>query len=184
MDCYPVKASESDFSESNREDIPEYWSSMYNSEMWFINHELSKHGSCWDKSRANLDKTPLYISQILQNSSNTLSKNEKLNLFLSLTMSWSKNNDIFTILKNGGVTPSDRDVVNPQNIVDVLDNHFKVQGGIFPICNGRKGNKFFTEIRFCLDRNYNVTPCGPSVIHNHVSACSKGMKYPEFPNIE
>lgn len=156
---------------------------MFRAEMKFINYELSKHGSCWHKSVEDINKTPLYIRKILEKAPENLSRKQRLNLYLEITMGWSKNNDIYSILKKGGLTPSDRDQIDPHTIVAVMDRHFQLEGAIFPVCEGKRNYKLFTEIRFCLDKNYNLIFCGKDVAYNHAQSCRRGLHYPEFPRI-
>ena len=81
MNCENIQWSEKDLSKTNQIDIPKYWNWMYSSEMGFINHELAKHGSCWDPSEADLTKVPKEISNLIS-SSEISSSHGKLNTYL------------------------------------------------------------------------------------------------------
>lgn len=182
MDCNKIDILKMKISEQNMEDIEQYWSSMYNSETWFINHELSKHGSCWDPTRSDINQTPQYIQKVLDKHNLEMDSLEKINLFLELTMSWSKHNNVYEILLNNGLSPSERDLTTPKIVAGILDNHFGTDGGVFPICIGKNHNKYFSEIRFCLDKNYQVIECGTKVVSQHLNQCASGMSYPLFPD--
>lgn len=182
MNCKKVNWKENELSQANHFDIPKYWNWMYNSEMGFINHELAKHGSCWNPSEADLNKAPRNISKLIS-SSDTSSFHSVLNTYLQVPITWSKDNNLFQILANQGITPT-FGTVSTQEVISAFENHFKVKNSIFPVCISNKNKKhYFSEIRFCLDKNYQLVSCDPRTVTNHINSCTKQMLYPEFPSL-
>ena len=180
QDCYNVHFKERDFSKQNQKDISLYWSSMYNSEMKFINHELSKHGSCWEPKSSDLSKVVPEFRVILEKL-DVNSINNKINGFVEMTMAWSKKYNIKEILEQYGIRPSDNDGFHPVNIVKALESYFGFENAIFPVCRSKNHLHYFSEIRFCLDNNYRLTTCQENVVKNHINSCGKNMMFPEFP---
>lgn len=180
--CDQVNWTKQDLSYKNQKDIPIFWNWMYGSEMGFINHELSKHGTCWDPSEADLQKAPRKIAELIS-SSNKSTKNGKLNTFLQIPITWSKVHNLFSILWKRGIRPGEL-TVSTLSLIRALEDHLGVKNGVYPICLSRHELKhFFSEIRFCLDANYQVVSCGEVVIRNHLQACTDMIHYPVFPNM-
>ena len=182
MDCHKINFHAVDLTKQNQHDIPLYWSSMYNSQMWFIDHELSKHGSCWEPKRANLSKVEPELAYVQQNG-NLDSPNGILNTFLQLSMAISKKNDIYEILKSFGILPSNNETVEITNIISAIENYFGFDGFVYPVCQAKNHRKYFSEIRFCLDDNYRKIKCEGKTVQNHINSCAKGVLYPEFPQL-
>ena len=156
---------------------------MYNTEMGFINHELGKHGSVWDPQEADLSLAPREIADMISNA-DLSSSHGKLNAYLQVPITWSKTNDLYSILSSKGVQTGETPVSTVE-VVSTFEEHFGVKNGIFPVCIAKKDNKhYFSEIRFCLDANYQITPCDENVVQSHIRNCSEYLIYPEFPNLE
>lgn len=182
MNCKKVHWEEKDLSPKNQVDIKKYWNWMYSSEMSFINHELEKHGSCWNPSEADLNLAPQSIARLIS-SSDTSSSHGKLNTYLQVPITWSKENNLFQILSSRGINPSSG-TVSPQKLISAFEDHFGIKNAIFPVCISKKGGKhYFSEIRFCLDKNYQLVSCNPKTVINHINSCTINMLYPEFPTL-
>lgn len=173
-----------DLSFENQRDVPVYWSSMYNSEMDFINHELSKHGSCWKPERSQIDKCPMAIAQILNTVQASGLKKDLLNAYIQVAISWSKTHDLFSILKEAGITPSENEAFNPGIMMRALSQHFGVDDAAFPICRGTKHERLLSEVRFCLDKNFQIMSCGAKNVQNHIQSCGHEIFYPDFPELD
>ena len=184
FECDHIHYKMSDLSPQNQRDVPQYWSSMYNTEMGFINHELSKHGSCWEPERSDPDQCPMAIAQILNTVRPHQSQNERLNAFIQVAIAWSKTNDLFTILKDAGMNPSENDVFSPADLMGALSQHFGVDDAAFPVCRGTKHQRYLSEVRFCLDNNFQIMSCGAKNVQNHIQSCGHGIFYPEFPVLD
>lgn len=183
VDCRQVPWTQSDLSAKNRADVPLFWNWMYGSEMQFIDHELSKHGSCWDPFAADLDKAPAAIADLLSNSS-VSSRKARLNTFLQVPITWSRRNDLFEALRAKGICPQSSPVATAA-VVRALEEHFGVGNAVFPICKSRgRGVFFFSEIRFCLDADYRLASCGAAAVQNHIRACSREMLFLPFPSLK
>ena len=184
MNCGNVHWSGKDLSDENRRDLPLYWNSMYNSEMGFINHELSKHATCWQPRQADPEASPSQIVRAISHYDlGTL--NGKLNAFIQVAITWSKNHDLFRILEENGIFASDEQNVSSWDIVKTFEEHFGVRNSVFLICQKRHGGKnYFSEIRFCLNDNYQVESCGEDFIQKHMQYCGEEVLYPRFPELE
>ena len=183
MNCSRVNWKIKDLSEANKRDIPIYWNWMYNSEMGFINHELSKHGSCWNPHEADLTLAPLCIASVISNA-DLDSDHGRLNAYLQVPMAWSKHHDLHQVLVQGGIWPGE-DTVSATQVVRVFEDYFGVRGGIFPVCVSKHPKKhYFSEIRFCFDSNYRMVSCGEKTVENHIKSCTERMLYPSFPKLE
>jgi hypothetical protein len=173
---------ESDLSPENQRDIPLYWNWMYSNEMKFINHELGKHGLFWDPESADWNLAPKALSDAISKA-DLSSLDGKLNAYLQVTMAWSKSNNLFAALSAKGILPKS-EPVSTMAIVSAFEDYFGAKGFVFPVCIPRKPKKhYFSEIRFCLDANYQVTSCGGKVVENHVNSCTQNVLYPEFPTL-
>jgi ribonuclease I len=183
LGCGHVNWKMNDLSPQNQQDVMMYWNSMYNSEMGFLNHELSKHATCWRPEEANPNMIPGHISSAISQYDITTDYG-KFNAFIQMAISWSKQHDLFQVLLRNRISPSESGKVSTWDVLRTFDKYFNVPNSSFPICQKRKGNKvFFGEIRFCLDENYQVKSCGKNYVEKHVHYCGDQMDYPEFPHI-
>jgi len=174
--------TEKDLSPQNQKEVPIYWNWLYSNEMKFINHELGKHGKYWNPNEADLSKAPKEIADVISNADFSTLHN-KLNAYLQVAISWSKANDLYSVLKSKGIQPGDQRVPT-LGLVSAFEEHFGVKNCFFPVCKPRKHRKhYISEVRFCLDVNYQMTACDPRNVKNHIRSCTRNVIYPVFPNI-
>ena len=193
--CQAKRGDDVDFTKNDltpemNKDIDDYWNYLYNNrhrkdpQFWFINHELSKHGDCWHPQTADLDKAPKPIAEIISKA-NLQDRDSRLKAYLAVVIAWSKTYDLHSILRQNGVSPSQRPVP-ARAFVAALEKQFGAVDGIFPRCYNDKKNhrKMIEEIRFCLDGYYRVTQCdykGDGFVKKNIDYCSDEMYYLPFP---
>lgn len=163
-------------SEELRKELGLYWSGLYSSQEQFLDHEWTKHGTCWRTDYGVVSKMP---SQIQDNVSKA--RNDKQNSadFFSLVVDLSKNvYNIYDILSSEGIVPSDSKHYTLEQIHSAITKNFG-KGSVtkFKVNCQRdeSGNSYFNDVLICLDKNYNPMDCRFSV----TSKCpSSGIRYP------
>lgn len=81
-----------------------------------------------------------------------------LNTYLSVALKLSQIFDIYGILEKAGVRPGNTYSID--EILSPLESEFGV-GTMIPVCdvNRPTDEYLLKELKFCLDLNYNPTPC-------------------------
>jgi ribonuclease T2 len=87
-----------------RDTLGQYWSGLYSSQEKFLDHEWTKHGTCWRTDYGNIDNIPSGIKTSLQKA-----RTDKQNSadFFNFVVDLSRDvYRIYDILSNNGISPS------------------------------------------------------------------------------
>lgn len=184
FNCYQTHFRESDFNTYIKQNIYKYWNSFYNPNWGFINHEITKHGTCWDAElgdRENMDEGVVKILENLDLESDV----EKLNGYLETAIMVSRIVDPYGALEKEGIVPGEGREYSIEEIMRVFDGKYGEFSAI-PICKSDRasGNMYMVELRFCLDLDYNPGPCeNIGLVKSKRNYCRKSkITYPVFPN--
>lgn len=182
FNCYQTYFRESDYDSEIKEMIYKYWNSFYNPNWGFINHEIQKHATCWNPELGEKSLMASNLVNILDkiNLDDDISR---INGYLKTAIQISKDIDPYTALKENGIVPGVGLEYDIDNIIAIFDAKYGQYSAI-PIClSDRATNKMYmTELRFCLDLDYNPQPCNQSQVISKIKGCKKNkISYPPFP---
>ena len=184
FNCYQTYFRESDYNSYIKKNIYNYWNSFYNPNWGFIKHEITKHGTCWDSESGDKTVMNSKLVSILDN----LDINDdidKLNGYLSLAIEVSKIVNPYQQLELAGIVPGEGMEYSVDDIIKVFNDKYGLYTAI-PICltDRSSGKMYMTELRFCLDLNYNPAVCeNINFVKGKIKACRKmKISYPSFPN--
>jgi hypothetical protein len=186
------------FSSSLQEELVENWSGLYSTEDSFLDHEWSKHGTCWDWTLGDFSEMPLVIQDILKSTSTSNDQSQ----FFQLVLTIHKHYNIYSVLQQKGIVPSNTTPYTSQDIAAALDTAFGLHTYILSCNSGTpssvvsderrtKGfldfqleggltsaDKLVSQIELCLDLNYKAINC-PTPTYNSCSGATR-VWYPEF----
>ena len=153
--------------------LKEYWSGLYSSEQGFINHEWTKHGTCWNPTYGYLNQMPSAVRSIVSTARSSGSQNPAD--FLRLVVALSKDAyNVYNILANAGITPSQSTTYSYNSIVNALGNKLGISQ--FNVAC-QSGN--LQAVYFCLDKNYQPTDCS-----SRPSNCGSEVGYPTLDGLK
>lgn len=182
-ECTSIDFTEEDLDENLKRNLYNYWNSGYHGNWEFINHEITKHGSCWDPS---LGDKSLIDSQIVStiNQYNPEDPHSLINTFLEVVLVVSKELNPYDVLAQKGIVPSDSETYQIDDVLDAVNSHNGTSLGVIPVClkDKESGDMYLGELRLCLDLNYKPRECEPGVTYSHIKKCrSSVLRYPLFP---
>lgn len=183
QDCSPVNFKEQNLSPYLKQNLFLYWNSFYHDNWEFMDHEITKHGSCWRPEYGNSQVMNQKLADIIQ-SYNSLDDYSKINTFLTLTLNISMIVDAYETLKNNGIVPSETQTYNVDDILAIFARIYNIDGTVEPVCLADKssGLLYLAELRFCLDLNFNHMKCNYGEINRQLKRCrTSQLSYPLFP---
>lgn len=162
--------------QSLQTDIPLFWSGLYSSQQQFLDHEWTKHGTCWRPDYGNMNNMPASIKPIVEKAR---SAKQSSSNFINLVIELSKNvYAVHDILAAGGVTPSSSQKYTLDTINLAISTGFgKGNVNKFKIncMRDESGQSYFSDVMLCLNKDYQPMDCVCSV----KSSCpASGIVYP------
>ena len=153
-----------------------YWSGLYSSQQTFLDHEWTKHGTCWRTDYGNITAMPSSVQSLAQSARNNKQNSAD---YFRLVVALSKNvYRIYEILVSGGITPSNTDKYTYAQIKAAMDKGFgggKVTKFKVNCQLDESGLPYLSDVLICVDKNYNPQDCAFSVTSN----CPvSGIMYP------
>jgi ribonuclease I len=185
--------------ESLRDEIDLKWNGLYNPTKKFLDHEWSKHGTCWNPDEeSKLTTTNSRISVIARLlSQSTPSVNEvkpeavksKVDVqasYLKRSLQLADQINLHKILKAEGIVPR-QETYPLANVRKAVQNALGIQGLVIRCATQKDadGNKkkLLMEVRVCLDLEYNVKDCPANLLAQN--DCGKDERinvyYQPFP---
>ena len=137
-----------------------YWSGLYSSQATFLDHEWTKHGTCWRSDYGEVTSMPASVQGLLKEI-RTHDQNSADFLRFAITLLKEEYN-LFDILGQSGIVPSTTRTYTFAEIKNAIKQTFgKGVVDTFKIkCNLKKGGiAYLTEIWLCLDKNYQPIDC-------------------------
>jgi ribonuclease I len=177
MDCTSDSISYSGLSDELRNMVDKYWNPLYSGSQFFLNHEWTKHGTCWDPSPERMSSVPNEVTGFLQTA---ISSNGKVSAlqeaYIRTTVALAQKYNAFNALSSSGILPHATKKIARNDIVNALQSFFNVNNFIMTcVKNQSTGDSMIGEVRVCLDRNYNVIECAKPNIQ-----CAAQILYPEW----
>lgn len=155
--CSQTKFDFSSLSNSLRSNLNLYWSGLYSSQQEFLDHEWSKHGTCWNKNYGDLSRVPEGIDSwltVARSHSNQVPAD-----FLNTAVMLSKKvYNIYDALHKYEIEPSDEKTYAREQI----SKAFKLAYGVEVQINclrDESGNSYFSDVLLCLDKNFLPINC-------------------------
>lgn len=183
QDCNTVNFKEQNLSPYLKQHLFSYWNSFYHDNWEFMDHEITKHGSCWRPDYGDLKAMNKTLADIIQ-SYDASDDYSKINTFLTLTVNLSMIINPYKILKDNGIVPSDVVQYAIDDILTVFKNLHGVNNSIMPVCLAEKstGKLYLGELRFCVDVNFTPIACNPGELARQMKRCRENkLEYPPFP---
>lgn len=136
-----------------------YWSGLYSSQQKFIDHEWTKHGTCWRSDYGEIEKMPASVQDtVLRQRSSDQNSSD----FLKTSISLSKDvYNVYRTLERAGIIPSSTATYTLAEIQGSLTKLFGGEVTKFQInCQqDEKGASLLSDMSFCLDKNYQPMDC-------------------------
>lgn len=184
QNCSTVNFQEENLSPNLKKTIYLYWNSFYHDNWEFLNHEITKHGSCWRPDYGDMKVMDKKLADIIQ-SYDSSDDYSKINTFLTLTLKLSKIVDPYRILKTNGIIPGDSKSYPIDDILNIFSGLYQKNNTVMPVCLAEKtsGKLYLSELRFCLDLDFAPIKCNPGEMSRQLKRCRESpVHYPSFPN--
>lgn len=183
QNCAHVNFKQQNLAPSLKQTLFSYWNSYYHDNWEFLDHEITKHGSCWRPDFGDETVMDKQLAQIIQGYDSN-DKFSAVNTFLALTISVAKLYDPYSALKKAGIVPDDSKTHKIDDILRVFANLHDMRDTVLPICLAEKslGKLYLAELRFCTDLNFKPTKCSEGELIRQLKRCrTNELIYPTFP---
>jgi len=154
-----------------------YWNPLYNGAESFLNHEWTKHGSCWKPQPRDINAIPSEIRKLVSDAMSTPASNKiqrQVNYF-GVSIALAQKNNVFNALASQGVLPNNTRKYTKDNIEKALFSYFKINAFQVQCKKSSTGDSLLMEVRLCMDLNYQVISC-----RRHSFECANQVMYPEY----
>jgi len=157
--------------------VKSFWNSMYSSQNDFLNHEWTKHGTCWTPEPLNYDNVPTEIKGTLVNALSAFKKSEddKQAAYIQMSISLAQKYNVFNALAASGILPNNQRRVNKTDLDMAFTSYYKVNKYQVICQKDKNGQSMLYEVRICLDLDYRVVNC--KELRNE---CPAQFVYPEY----
>jgi ribonuclease I len=157
--------------------VKSFWNSMYSSQNDFLNHEWTKHGTCWTPEPLNYDNVPTEIKGTLVNALSAFKKSEddKQAAYIQMSISLAQKYNVFNALAASGILPNNQRRVNKTDLDMAFSSYYKVNKYQVICQKDKNGQSMLYEVRICLDLDYRVVNC--KELRNE---CPAQFVYPEY----
>ena len=176
--CSTIPLNYNNLPASTQDDINLHWNGLYSPTITFIDHEWSKHGTCWipsfntssDISKVPLSLQPLVSQAIADYASGTITSND----FILVALSLSNMYNFRSILSKHNIVPDNTKAYTMVQIQQAIQAELQVSLlNIYCSKNPTDGRIMLGEIRICLDLQYNPINC----MKNTVGGCSSSVYF-------
>ena len=154
-----------------------FWNGMYNSQETFLNHEWTKHGTCWVPEPDKMDLVPADLRSTLM-SSMTAQKGttiDQQSTYIKMTVQLAQKYNVFKALAAKGILPSNQRRISKSDIQSAFSSYYKADSFQIICQKSPSGQSLLMEIRLCLDMNYSVVDCLKPKMD-----CADQILYPEY----
>jgi len=149
----------SKFSAPEKAEVVSFWDGMYNSNEGFWSHEWSKHGTCWDPKKGDISKMPAALQSHIQTARTEQANGGNLQVdYFHTVFLTQKPLDFFAVLSNAKIVPDADNTYSFDSIKSALQKGFGITH-MDLICKKKDGQSLLSEVRLCVDLNYNVMDC-------------------------
>jgi len=175
-----------DFSESLRDQLELKWNGLYNPTKSFLDHEWSKHGTCWNPDDEIRTPTSSLIARLLTQTNEPKARIDIQTAYVKRSLHLADHVNIHKILKSNGIVP--REETYP--LIDVrkaVQEEFGIKNLVIRCATVKdsegKKLKLLLEVRVCLGLDYRVEDCPTHLLAQN--DCGKDEKikvfYQPFP---
>jgi ribonuclease I len=182
QNCQALYFDESNLSPYLQSNLYNYWTACFKDNWTFMKHELKTHGTCWDLKSGDTSKMDQGIAKIIAGY-NPSDQFSNINTYMTIVLFLSQKMDPLKVLQSAGVTPGDGQKFPIDQFLAIFNKSFNLSTGVFPVCLRQKssGEDFLSELRFCLDLQYEPMDCDPVTVKQHIQQCgSDPVFYPKF----
>lgn len=154
-------------------DLALYWSGLYSSQAKFLDHEWTKHGTCWRPDFGDVNKMPQDIkSHVTRSRANSQNSAD----FFRTTVALSKVYSAYKMLEKSGIVPDANKLYATADLEKALikglgGNVSRIRLNCF---KDESGRSLVQDLMICLDKNYNPMNC----LDTRPSNCAANLSYP------
>lgn len=176
FDCKSTTISIPSLPQDLQNALKYYWNSLYSPASDFLNHEWQKHGSCWNPQAVSIPEVPSDIKPLIIDTLDALTSEIKhQSSYIKVAIALSQKYNVFKALASRGILPNNERILTKDEILDALENAFGVRNYQILCSKDRTGSSFLTEVRMCLDKNYNPVEC-----YSLQFNCANTMIFPTY----
>lgn len=154
--------------------LKSYWSGLYSSQEGFLNHEWSKHGTCWRSDYGNIPSMPQEARPLVLKARNSNVQQPEHYMRLASTLS-SKNYNLYSILEKGGITPKDDEAYELEGVYSTISRALGIKNFQISCVRDEAGRTFVQEFRVCLSHNLVPADC----YKRKTGSCNGNVFYPK-----
>jgi len=163
------------FNSQIKTDIAAYWSGLYSSDEEFLNHEWTKHGTCWDPSQGDATKMPETIVTIVDEARSN--HNSPMSpIFIELVMMVGEKYNHYATLEKNDFVPNDDTPYKFEDIKAALDSEYGEHTYSVNCVRDEHGRMLLSDITICLDKSYNPKHC----LAREKASCDDMIYYPNL----
>ena len=183
QNCSTVNFKEQNLSPYLKQNLFLYWNSFYHENWEFLDHEITKHGSCWNPEYGDQQVMDKNLADIIQ-SYDASDDYSKINTFLTLTLKLSMIVNPYKALSDNGIVPSNTQNYKIDEILDIFVSMYGISDSVMPVCLAEKstGKLYLAELRYCLNLDFQPIECNIGEMRRQLKRCRSNMlEYPLFP---
>jgi len=157
--------------------VSTFWNGMFSSQNEFLNHEWSKHGTCWSPEPLDMNAVPSEFKSVIQNAVLTQQKSDldKQINYIKTAVALGQKYNAFNALSASGILPNNSRRLARSDVDKAFSSYLKVNNFQLICQKDKSGQSLLYEVRVCLDLNYKVAECPSKNI-----SCPESILYPEY----
>lgn len=179
QDCSDVLITAGQMPDDVYYQFTNYWNALFGEEYRLINHEWTKHGSCWNAKPKDMNQIPEEIKNTITRAieTNGRSVRDHQHNYILIAIDLAKKYNHYNALATNGIFPSNVKPVSKSDILAAIQSYYNVQSFTI-LCEKTSklsGQSLLSEIRICLDLNYLPIECDSLIVK-----CPQQIIYPEW----
>jgi len=161
FDCKNTKVTINTFPMDLQSSLNYYWNPMYSTADGFMNHEWSKHGTCWDPEPINYEDVPSDLKKVVKDSQGSMDDDKTHQIsYFKTTIAVAQKYNVFAALAAYGIVPNTERYLHKAEILAAITDYFKISKFQIKCEKSQQSNvSYLFEVRLCLDKNYNPMDC-------------------------
>ena len=156
-------------------DLLIHWNALNYDQQDEMQNQWLTYGTCWNPRLSNIS---LLSPKFADFTKDGMEDYKDPSPYFSTAVEISKIYNLYKVLEDAGVTPSDVQIYSTNDFLKPLQTVFGVQNfGLKCVKDETSGNLMLQSIEMCLDLNYSLISCGASTIIG-TRSCDGGFFYP------